>query len=342
MMVNSINVQDIIRRSNRNMLLLAIVGIVIVVIGAATAAPYWSQALSGPQVMTADEVINISPDALPKYNVVVTGNHMFGTFYEEYLEEDNGSQRTTAYFGTLRLDGDKFLVIRQATEIDTSVAEYTGDIYMPTSISRDAVNALSSENQDIAPDLMPFILDANPDNTPWIIGAVVIAIAALVALWGLFQFMSRSRNTGNHPIMKALSRYGDADSTLEQINSEVATSEQKQSFPGLSFTRNWLVYAKGTTFEATRFEDVMWIYPQAVRNKYGTNYYTHLWDRHGRLINVQGSEMQVSQMINAVISRAPWAIGGYSEDIKKSWNSSRPSFIATVDNRRQQGQQSAY
>jgi hypothetical protein len=339
MMIDANSVHNMIRRSNRNTLLLTIVGIIILIVAIVTAAPYWMQTLGEPKILSAAEVTNLAPESLPMYNVTISGDRMFGTFYEEYVREDNGTERTTAWFGTLRLENDKFVVVRENKEVDESVTSYTGYLFMPESIDRDAVNSLKTETPEIAADVLPFVLDPHPDNAPWIFGAVAIVVMALLVVWGFVTFLSRSRNSSNHPIMKGLARYGNTDAALEQISGEAALGEQKQSFPGLSFTRNWLVYAKGTTFEAVRFEDVMWIYPQSVRNRYGTNYYTHLWDRHGRLINVQGSEMQVNDMIRAVLGRAPWAIGGYSEDIKKSWNGSRAQFVATVDGRKQQGVQ---
>lgn len=160
----------------------------------------------------------------------------------------------------------------------------------------------------------------------------------MLVLAGLYTYLSRSGNILKHPIMQGLSRFGDPQATLEQINSELMLSEQKSTFPGLSFTRNWLVYSMGNTFEAAKLDDIVWVYRQSVRNRYGTNHYTHIWDRHGRLLNIQGKEQAVNEMIAAVLTRAPWAIGGYSDDIKKAWNSSRQSFIATVDGRRQQAQ----
>lgn len=343
-MVNTISVQDMIRRSNRNTLLLTILGIVILIVGAATAAPYWLQTLAAPKVLTPAEAIAIAPESLPMYNVQITGEQMLDTGYEEYTTEDGRRTTTDAYFGALVL-GEKLLIVRvtASSNVDESKVDYAGMLTMPAGISSEVHVKVVGEAGEYGDAILPYVLDTIPDQFPWLAGAAVLAIVLLLVLYGLFQYITRSSNASRHPIMKGLARFGDANAVLDQINGELMTTEQKQSFPGLSFTRNWLVYAKGTNFEAAHMQDIMWIYPQAVRNKYGTTYYTHLWDRHGRLINVQGSEMQVNEMINAVLSRAPWAIGGYSEDIKKSWNSNRQSFIATVDSRRQQqGQSGAY
>ncbi len=131
--------------------------------------------------------------------------------------------------------------------------------------------------------------------------------------------------------------------TSAQIENEAILGSEEVG--SLQFTSNWLVQYSGSTFKATRFDDVVWLYRHTVQRKsYGvTTGKTHsamIWDRHGTSITVQGKEEQVNTMLTAVMSRAPWAVGGYNDQLNNGWKKDRSNFIAAVDRRKQEaGQQ---
>ncbi|MCU0511360.1 MAG: hypothetical protein MUE40_02205 [Anaerolineae bacterium] len=336
MSVTTIDVPGMVRRSNRNVLLLTLVGFIILVVGVVLAAPYWLRQFSGPFPMTMAEVIATTPESLPLYNVVITGDQMLDTGYEEYTTTNGVRTSTDAYFGGLLL-GEKILVVRVGSTVDETRTEYQGSLLMPASISKEVLDDINAEEPEIREFLLPFVLDAKDEKDAWTMGAVALVVLLLAVLYGLFQFFARSRNINKHPIMQGLARMGDPEQVLSEVNNELLVSEQKSTFPGLSFTRNWLVYSKGNALEAVRLGDVMWVYRQTVTGRGGTQHFVHVYDRYNRLIAIPGKENQVNEVIGAVVGRAPWAIGGYSEDIKKAWNTGRANFIATVDGRRQQG-----
>jgi hypothetical protein len=90
---------------------------------------------------------------------------------------------------------------------------------------------------------------------------------------------------------------------------------------------------------ATRLEDLAWMYGKVTQHRTngvptGKTYSTLFWDRHGKLLTVNGKEQAMQDTLQAVYSHAPWAIVGYKTEIEKAWKSNRQSVLAAVEQRR--------
>lgn len=332
-----------IRRSNRNMLLLSIVGLIIfVAVFVVIFLPYITAQMGGPKTLTIEEIKNAAAtisDLQPMYNVKVSSTLAFDAGYEEYTTTNGVRTSTDAYFGVLFLDdeGNTILMFRSPSVIDENVTEYVGNLVKPSGVSREALDELVKDVPEVKDALIPLMLDTELNQFPWIIGGVVMAVLLLAVLYGFISFFTRSANPNNHPIMKRLKLLGEPETVLSEIENERMMGEQKVG--NLVFTRSFLVFAPGNDFHAMRRSDIAWAYKQVTQNRYGKTYYAYVYDRNGRLISAAAKEDVVNQMLTAVLNYAPWAIAGYSNDIKKSWDRDRAGFIAAVDDRKRQAQQ---
>ncbi len=329
-----------IRSSNRNTLLLSIVGLIIaVVVFVVFFLPYITAQSGAPRTLTGADITTASAnitDLQPMYNVKIAGDEIFPNAYEEYTENETTGAfvSTDAYFSILMI-GDTLLLVRTKDMVDDNTFEFTGMLVQPTGIGREAVDALASDFP--GEKAFTVLLDTVTDQTPWIVGGVVLGLLFLAVLYGFVSFFTRSANPGNHPIMKRLKPLGEPETILSEIENERMLGEQKVG--DVAFTRNWMIYAKGNDFQAVRRSDLAWAYKQVTQNRSVKSYFAYIYDRHGRFISIPGKEDAVNQTLTAILNYAPWTIAGYSNEIKQSWDKDRAGFLTAVDDRKRQAQQ---
>ena len=347
-------VHQSISRSNRNTAILSILALLIGVggfIGAGgksltipdsdiTFTPtsrFILRQFGETQIMSEEELLALTPDQLPVHNVQVTADIVYnldGDSYE-YTEENGRQVSIDAYYGILEFR-DADLLLRTHTIADEKQDTYKGSVVVPTTkVGKEMYEDFASfYEEDDRLTLLPFVFDAAYDTTPWYMGAGAEAVLLLGGLFGLATVAARS-NPDNHPIIKRMARFGEADGVMSQIDGEMMSGQVAQ-VDKLQLTRNWVVYKSGNDMNFARISDIMWAYKHVTQTRYGKNYAAYIWDRSGQMLNIAGNEKNVDAMIIAVLQRAPWAIAGYNKDIEKSWQNDRAGFVRTVDDRLKQ------
>ncbi len=349
------SIQRSISRSNRNITLLSILAILIgagAFIGAGgktynlpdsdlsfiPTSAYIFRHFGEVQVLTQAQVIALTADQVPLYNVEVEGTALQDSGYTEYSTKNNVKTTTDAYFGYLVLGANesdfKVLVTRHPSVIDEKIVKYKGSIVKPVSISKEVMEDILKDDPTSKDVMLPFVLDTAEDAIPWYMGLAAEAVLVLGGLAGLATVMGR-RNPEKHPIMKRLGRFGDTESTMSQIDSEMMSGDVT-TVDKLQFTRSWIIFKSGNDMYFARIADVVWAYQHVTQTRYGKNYAAYIWDRSGAMLNVPAKEKKVNEMLTAVLQRAPWAIAGYNKDVEKSWKNDRTGFIRTVDDRLKQ------
>ena len=316
-----------VKNSNRLILFLSLIGLAgVIVLSVISSVPYWMAQITGPIEISGKEISALD-GSTHLYNRAVSGIDMDDTDY--YEETENGS--VSAYFGALEISEDVWILVRHQEEINTRQDDYVGTLQpIPSGVSREIAD-LSADELRI--DYLPVMLDTTKNEVMWYVGTLVLAITGLASIWGLFTFIQRNNDPLKHPILKRLARYGDPEIFISQVESELASSDNK--IGKLNITQNYLVNSGGIGFNAMPFDKVAWVYKMIVKGRYNTKtYQAHFKDVTGYEIMITAKENEVNQMLQAVASRAPWAIAGYSEDIKNTWNKDRQAFLAEVENRR--------
>lgn len=324
-----------VQRSNRLILTLSIIG--LIVIGGLTAfssAPYWIAQLTGPIDISGEDISALG-GSTSLYNRAVSGLDMDDTFYyEETIDEDTGRQvRIDAYFGALEVGKDVWILVRHPEEINTREEDYIGTLQPVSGTVTREVYELAQDEMRI--EFLPVMLDTTGDEVMWYVGTAILVVTAIASLWGVFTFIQRNNDPTKHPIMKKLSRFGDAEQFVGDVERELSSGADKVG--KLSLTRNYLVQEQSVGVNAMPYNKVAWLYKFIRSGRYGTKTYeAHINDVTGYEIVVIAKEDEVNQMLNAIAVRAPWAIAGFSDDIKRTWNKDRQSFISQVEKRRKE------
>lgn len=334
-MMDSSMIYKTIRRSNTQIIILSIIALAIAIgVGVTFSLPYFLGKFAGPTEITTKELLSLTADSPTLYFRQVTGNSMTDTYYyEETVDEKTGRQVSIdAYFGGLEIEPGLWLLVRNPATIDPGQTTYVGGLTPITdSVAREVTGLAASENNV---EMLPVMLDMVDQQLNWFGGAAVLLILLLGGIWGVLTFIGRSSNPGNHPTLKKLGKFGEVDTVVDSIEKEL--NSMPDEVGKLKLTKNWLVYATGSSFDAIPYRDLVWTYKMVTKGRYGTTYATHIADKHGTMLTVQDKEDKVNTMLQAVMARAPWIMGGYSEDIKKAWNRDRQQLVAAVEQRKAQ------
>lgn len=325
-----------IQRSNMMMIVLSVIGIITVVAAVVlSSGAYWMAQLTGPIDISGEEIAALD-GSVRLYNQAVSGLDMDDTYYyEETYDEDTGRQVSIdAYFGALEVQDDVWILVRQTDEINRRQDDYVGTLQpVPSGSVTAEVYGLAEDELDI--EFLPIMLDTTGDEFGWYIGTGALIIIGLLSLWGVFAFIQRSGDVSKHPILKKLSRFGNVDVIISDIENELGAGKENP-VGKLRLTRNYLVHTGTGKFEAMPYNSVAWVYKMVNQGRYGKTFQAHIYDDTGTQLVLTDKEQNVNAMLQAVAARAPWAIAGFSEEIKTAWNKDRQNFLAEVENRRRQ------
>lgn len=328
-----------IRRSNRTLLAVSIIGILIVFALAALNLRYFYNFFLGPFPVTQEELAGYSDAGQPqRYWVTVSGEEIYDTGYQ-YVNEENGKETVENSYLALP-QSDRLLLVKvpgEAVEQTTFTGwleEITDEEY------QEVVQKIEAEVPELTGVFLPFQLETGNFRLNGILGIVLgLGVLAACAL-GLVKGIRRSNDPNEHPIAKRLAKLGPIDFVVSRIESEMAGNHPV--FGKAHLTANWLVFAPGADIQATRFEDIAWIY------KHVTTYRTNgiptgkraaaiVFDRNGAKLTVEAGnkESKADELVRAIYERAPWALAGYASELEKAWKNDRPGFLAEVERRKQ-------
>jgi hypothetical protein len=332
-------VHNAIRRSNRNQLILCAI-IVLLLIGlAALNMRYLYNFFAGPLTIDRETLLATDdPGGLQRYWVNVEGDDVADTGYQQVRRSTKtGSETVTGAYMALLIDQRILLVKAQD---DASVTSYTGYLEpLPSDVRLNVIGDMEREAPKLRGAFLPYMLNtASFRDGGYIALALGIPLFGL-CVYGIIRALRRSSDPLAHPIMRALSRFGQPADIAGQIDAELLAEHTK--FDRLHLTPNWLVQASPSGLAATRIDDIVWAYKQVTQRRVngvpaGKTYTAQIWDRHGVCITVASSETFVNQTIEAAARRAPWMLAGYDSELEKAWKSNRAAVLAAVDQRRLQ------
>ena len=330
-------ITDIIRRSNRNQLIIWGIGLVLVLVAIALSVNQFYNLLAGPFTVDKDYITGITDvQHLDKFYVTVKGDETLDTGYYE-TSTTNGIQTGKSYYKALVL-GNDFLLVKSGSADNQD--SYSGAL-TPISASeqREVLDAIVREAPNVKDVFLPFMMDANEWRNTSLAGLAATVIALLVCLWAVLRTIARVVSHERHPIWRGLERFGEPAGVADQIATEVG-SGSTQTAGKAQLTSNWLVASGKSTLETTQLKDIVWVYKKIVNGRGGRRFSALVYDRYGKLTTVNGKEAQVDETLRGIAQRVPWVAIGYSAQTQAAWNKDRANFIAAVDQRKRQAQSS--
>ncbi len=146
-------------------------------------------------------------------------------------------------------------------------------------------------------------------------------------------------NYRSSKVIKELSKYGNIDYMENQINQEINYPEYVSR--RITITNNWIIDKTPFSIRFMPIESLVWVYN--VRTKHyqngirtGTSFSVMCHsDKNEKLpLNVGGKkdEEKAIGIIELLSQKAPWAIYGYNDEIKKNFKKNPQKIIEEVRN----------
>jgi hypothetical protein len=293
----------------------------------------------GPFPATDSDLSKITdPNTAERYFVKVSGSRVVNTGLQEIeIETRNGaeeSRHVTAGYYALQV-GDRFLIVKSSKPI---VDAASGELVF---LSGDIYNNLKSSvgPQRLQQNFYPLMLKADGFRGD---GYLAIGFAVLVLL-GLFFFARpawmRLRDLSRHPSFQRIKDLGEIQSTSMEAENEFHNSVRYKSY-NTRLTDRFAFNNSFFKFDMFRFQDLWWGYKQVTQRR--VNFipvgktYAAMLVFNGGSVTATGKQEQVDEMLKFAASKAPWAVFGYSEQLKTLLKKNPSNFHAQIEARRQQ------
>jgi hypothetical protein len=295
--------------------------------------------VGGPYNLAPNELAQITDaETTPRYFVSVVGEKILDTGIQEVTTTTRngvkeGSQVSAGYYALVV--GDRFLIVKSAGKPPEKTA---GELTpFPSDLSSQLFSG--SDGRELQMHAYPFYLETEGFRYP---GYWAIGIAWVV--FGLFWKFGRpawirSKDINKHPLIKRVEQWGDPVGISVHVQREIDSSVRHKS-NGILVTDNYVVRRRFFTFNILRFDDLLWTYKKVTQKSVNFIPTGKSFDAimifYGGSETFSGNEARVGEVLTLASSRAPWAVVGYSAEIKDLFSKRTDEFCQFVETRRQE------
>jgi hypothetical protein len=329
-----------VRKTGMKRVAWAILVATILVFVTIAQARYLACFFQGPQAITKEELDQLhNVDSLKRYWVTLSADELInGEFQEITTYKNHGietSHSVTANYYLARI-GDRMLAVKvrngmPGQTLSGALVRSTGNVddqFLNSPTAR-------AHNAELYPAM---ILDTGDFRSDGIIGMLVgAAVLALVGwlAWTGFSWISKPQE---HKLVKLVQSWGDADKIAERLEQELQSS-QALKLGNTVFTPNFVVQRNSYNFKLLRTDQLIWVYQRITKQK---TYFITTGKTHALSINtakesllINGKDKVVAQVMQQLATQKPWIIFGYSDELKKFYNSKRAQMVKDVSARRE-------
>ena len=168
-----------------------------------------------------------------------------------------------------------------------------------------------------------------------LLGIVVSLIELSLVIW----FVDSSKTLGNltkSETYEDLSKMGDVEKTISQIEQEVA-SPACEEFKELVVTPSCVMVRKTWKFQIIPTSEVAWIYEFIEGTRSSTQYSLHIFTLDGTQHTVWFGRLKgLSNGFVAVLNACPWALAGYNNKAIKQWTDNQSGMNELAQQRAQE------
>ncbi|PYU69110.1 MAG: hypothetical protein DMG49_14160 [Acidobacteria bacterium] len=281
--------------------------------------------LYGPFPVTGHELNKITdPHSTERYFVQVKGSKVVDTGLQEIeVQTRNGVEEnrkvSSGYYALLV--GDRYLIVKSSKPISETAS---GELVL---LSGDIFDRMRSSvgSQRLHQDFYLLMLQANGFREN---GFAAIGLAVVILMGVLFfarPVWLRLKDLSRHPAFQRIKSWGEIQSTSMESENEFKTSVRYKA-SGFRVADRYAFINHFFTFNLFRFHDLAWAYKLVTQRRVnfipvGKTYTAVL-------------VFKVDDMLQYAATRAPWAIFGYSDQLKAHLKKNPAEFYAQSEARR--------
>ena len=161
-----------------------------------------------------------------------------------------------------------------------------------------------------------------------------------IAIYLLYLYWERNSDTAKYPSVKQLLSMNNSN-YIRLLDTELKNSKNNS---GIYFTESFIIKKRAFGLDWVHFSEVVWVYKKVTRHSVnfvptGSTYEVCVCTDSrtpGFTLNCSGDEAKADNIIKLIFQVAPFAIYGYSNELKQLWTKNKAGFIAAVKKRREQ------
>ena len=330
---------DLIRRTNRRLLLSLLVVFAGVLIFFGCNVAYFRGFFTGPHAVTAGELISArSASAFTNSIVTLHGGTTSNERLAEYTRDDAHPEGYVSARYLATEVGGKLLLVRvdpstplAQDAVDATQTEPAHDFTGQAHAFSDKTAALVEHANQMGGNYLPYYVDAYNYKTFGWISTVICTLLVLAAAFGGLKYIQRNANPAEHPFAKSLARFGALESIVPQLDAEMLAAHTSLAYRGntAEVTASWYIAIIPFGAKASPLPSLVWAYRKIVKRRIyiiipaGTEQSLITLDRFGQTAAVRLKPTQLDELIALLKNVAPQTIYGYDKRLKKLWNAGK-------------------
>ncbi len=187
------------------------------------------------------------------------------------------------------------------------------------------------DSPDVVESMLPVMLDAgsNIGGDMALYEVVFFLLMGTGAVHGIRFLLWR--NPENHPVGKALKKFGTLREMTNLVNSEGLTA---QKYGPATLTDTFLFFPKLKELVAVKLTDIVWAYLSVSENEVKKPSNLTIWTRDGKKAELLISQTDRESLLKTLTERLPHIITGFDAKRWLTWRSKPQSLVDEVDARR--------
>lgn len=276
--------------------------------------------------------------SLDNLSVVETGLQSLQKTVDKYTGEVKRQSTTGTFFVA---KSRRPLIVKSPSE--SRATHYTGALVaVPVDVRIYFQQEFLSQSHGHFDEVFaPFMLDATEFKGDAYIGLCICIPVGLLAAWNIKKAIARILNAKNSPVYKSLNHYGQAPELVAQeIDQEFKARKDCSPIFSVNLLPSWLLYRTFFHFTAMHMNEIIWAYQKVTSQSVnliptGKSYSMVVRDATGRTIEVNGrrAEEKISSLAATLQTRIPWAVFGYTDELKDMYKKRRKDLADAVHSR---------
>jgi len=311
-----------------------------------------------PSIFGKPEEIN-TVEELEEYNETGEGYATLNIEYMAdsgyYIAKDGGKGAITENIYIAIIE-DKFVTVALPAKVSSKnpnemenvsfvVEKFDGlenasEVQLLGEIKKEIAEGLGVPIQDINNGFIDVMLkDSKTDRVLEKIFYIGIFIGLIYLIILVIKRVIAITNYRSSKVIKKLSKYGNMDYMENQINQEINYPEYVSK--RITITNNWIIDKTPFSIRFMPIGNLVWVY--SVRTKHyqngirtGTSFsvmcYSDKNEKFSLNVGWKKDEEKAISIVELLSQKAPWAIYGYSDEIKKNFKKNPQKIIEEVRN----------
>lgn len=328
------------QRAYRQLVLWTVITAAIVAFAIANSR-YLDNFFHGPYRITASGLASITNAGSSEQQfLAVSGEKVVPSGIQEITTETRNGVKERSYVSSeyylILTKGRRLLIVQSHGQPPLNII---GEIKSPPAGLANSIFP-DPADYDLKARLYPFILSTIDDyRVPGYI-ALAGAMLYVVIVWFFAGRAWRyARDVSLHPVVRRIEKLPDAVE-LAALSEREMESAVRFKKPGLVITDNFAINYGLFTFNLFPFRHLLWVYKKVTTKRINfipiAKTSEAVFVFYGGKFSFPSRKKLVEEILAFAVSRAPWAVVGYTDEISNIFKKDQKGFCAAVEAKRLQ------